>query len=310
MRVSRSGSGVSGSLNRQFFLKGYVMTRIITLFRFYIALIKVPQTGLLLFTAVAGYRTSAASHSAIELVLAAFGMLLVISGTTALNMVFDRDIDIIMERTKNRPIPREKITSSAAAAFGIVLILAGSVFNLWVSCLYAFIVFLGLFFDLVIYTIWLKRRSPWSILFGGISGGMPILAGRVLAMGSVDIIGILLVLIILFWIPTHILTLAMNYSKDYKLAGVPTFPNVFGFENARYFIAVSNIISAVTAFIAFYMLNVAVIGLYICLAASIVLLFLSFKTIIKPGEKTYFTLFKYASIFMVGVMLILVMHAS
>ena len=84
--------------------------------------------------------------------------------------------------------------------------------------------FAGLFFDVVIYTLWLKRRTPWSIVWGGISGGMPILAGRVLAVGRIEWIGVVLALAVLFWIPTHILTFSMRYREDYANAGIPTIP--------------------------------------------------------------------------------------
>jgi len=215
-----------------------------------------------------------------------------------------------MERTKSRPIPTGKISPRAALIFGVVLILTGMVLNFLVSLIYSLVVLAGMFFDLFIYTIWLKRRSPWSILFGGLAGGMPILAGRVLASGNIDLVGLLLALAILCWIPTHILTLAMNHSRDYKLAGVPTFPNVFGFANARYFIAISNLVAAIIIIFIFRLLAVPVISVYVWLAGSLILLLFSLKTILHPQAKTYFALFKYASVYMVGIMLILVLSGS
>ncbi len=231
-------------------------------------------------------------------------MLFAVSGTTALNMVFDRDIDAVMARTKNRPIPKGVLTPRAATIFSWVLILGGTVINLWISWLYAAVIGLGVFFDFIVYTIWLKRKSPWSIVFGGLSGGMPILAGRVLVTGQVDFIGILLMFAILLWIPTHILTLAMNHSKDYKLAGVPTFPNVFGFNSARYFIAVTNLIAAGILLMVAYFLHINHSGIVALRFGSLIMLVLSGRLILSPSEKTNFTLFKYASIYMAGAMLI------
>jgi heme o synthase len=280
------------------------------LIRFYIELIKVPQTGLLLFTAYAGYRSAGKCIDPLSLFFAGAGMLLVISGTTALNMVFDKDIDIIMKRTKLRPLPTKNISARAAGIFGIILIILGMALNVYVSVIYSLLVIAGTFFDLIIYTIWLKRRSPWSIIFGGLAGGMPILAGRGLVTGEVDLIGILLAFIIIAWIPTHILTLAMKYSDDYKLAGVPTFPNVFGFRNARFFITLSNVIAAVSILYAFYLLNISTPGLVIAIVGSVLLMILSLRIILNPVEKSYFTLFKYASLFMAGIMLILVLKVT
>jgi len=284
-----------------------MMHHVVRLVWFYVRLIKVPQTGLLLFTAVGGFRSGSGNIDLAPALTATLGMLFVISGTTALNMVFDRDIDYIMERTKMRPIPTGKVSPESATIFGVLLILGGSILNIRVSILFATVVAAGMFFDFVIYTIWLKRRSPWSIIFGGLAGGMPILAGRSLDIGSIDLIGLLLALSILFWIPTHILTLTMNHSRDYKLAGVPTFPNVFGYANAHYFIAISNIVSASIILYVFQLLKVSVVGVFVCTIGSLVLLAFSAQTVINPNKKTHFSLFRFASVYIGGVMLILVL---
>jgi len=277
------------------------------LFRFYLALVKTPQTGLLLFTALAGYQSANGHLELTEGLLAFLGLLLAVSGTTALNMVFDRDMDAVMERTKSRPIPTGAVTPRAALIFGIILITVGMVLNFRISVLYANVVLAGVIFDFLIYTIWLKRRSPWSIIFGGLAGGMPILAGRVLAAGQIDLLGILMATAVLLWIPTHILTLAMNHSKDYSLAGVPTFPNVFGFNKARHFIALSNMTAAIIMLHIFYRLQITTPGIIILLIGNLVLFILSYKIIRQPSLKMNFTMFKFASIYMAVAMLILVL---
>lgn len=279
----------------------------IRLLRFYIRLIKSPQTALLLFTAVAGYRSAGGNLALPEILVALVGLLFTISGTTALNMVFDRDIDAVMERTRTRPIPTGVISPNAAFAFGSVLIVAGMSGNYWVSLSYATVVLAGVFFNLAVYTLWLKRRSPWSIVFGGLAGGMPILAGRTLTLGYTDWIGILLALVILLWIPSHILTLAMSHSRDYKLAGVPTFPNVFGFNSTRYFMAVSNLAAAGIMLAVFLWLGVSVAGTVVLGLGSLILLGFSVRNILYPSERVNFALFKYVSLYMAGAMLILIL---
>lgn len=257
-----------------------------------------------MFTAFAAYRSAGGGLTAAESLLAMLGMLFAVSGTTALNMVFDRDIDAVMTRTKDRPIPKGIITPRAASIFSWILIFSGTMINLWISGLYAAVIGLGVFFDFVVYTIWLKRKSPWSIVFGGLSGGMPILAGRVLVTGNIDMIGLLMMMAILLWIPTHILTLAMNHSKDYKLAGVPTFPNVFGFNSARIFIAVTNMIAAGMLLTVGYLMDINHSGIIALRIGSLIMLYFSGRLILKPSEKANFTLFKYASLYMAGAMLI------
>jgi len=277
------------------------------LIRFYIQLIKTPQTALLLLTAVAGYRSASNSEYSFIIIFSAMvGLLLVISGTTALNMVFDHDIDTIMSRTKKRPLPAGNLSDFNATMFGIVLIAIGMAINLYISAIFAVVIFLGLFFDLIVYTFWLKRRSSLSIIFGGLSGGMPILAGRVLATGVIDLPGILFALAILLWIPTHILTLAMNHSNDYKLAGVPTFPNVFGFKSARYFIALSNVIAGAILIFVFNLLNITNSGMTILILSTFLLVGFSVKVIISPSKESNFAMFRYASIYMGIAMLILI----
>lgn len=274
--------------------------------KFYIQLIKAPQTGLLVLTAVAGYRSAESDLSLSVVIFALIGLLLVVSGTTALNMVFDRDIDTIMSRTKNRPLPLGKLSDIDATMFGIFIIALGMAINFFISTIFAIVVFAGLFFDLVIYTFWLKRKSPWSILFGGLAGGMPILAGRVLSAGIIDVNGLLLMAAILLWIPTHILTLAMNNSDDYKLAGVPTFPNVFGFNSARYFIALTNVIAGFILVFVFVNLSVGLSGMIVLAISTLVLITYSIKVITSPSERSNFFLFRYASIYMGIAMLILI----
>ena len=90
--------------------------------------------------------------------------------------------------------------------------------------IYGAIVFAGLFFDVVVYTIWLKRRTPYSIIIGGLAGGMPVLAGRTLAVGQIDTVGVMLALGVLFWIPTHIMTFSMRHFDDYRTAGRADLP--------------------------------------------------------------------------------------
>ena len=207
------------------------MKKIITQLRIFWQLIKSLQTGLLLATGLAGYMTARCPATHLGTLLGLAGSLfLAISGSTVLNMWYDRDIDAQMKRTANRPLPSGRISPRAALLLGSLLSVLGVGWALVVAPLYGLIVFAGLFFDVVIYTMWLKRRTAWSIVWGGISGGMPILAGRVLGNGEVDWVGLVLALAVLFWIPTHILTFSMRYFTDYQAASIPTFPARYGFD--------------------------------------------------------------------------------
>ena len=197
----------------------------------YLPLIKSLQTGLLVSTSLAGYMSARCPiFNLPTMAVLLISLVASISGSTILNMWWDRDIDARMERTKNRPLACGKIQTSEALWLGLLLSVIGVGIAVMMNVLYGLIIFAGLFFDVVIYTIWLKRRTGWSIVWGGIAGAMPILAGRALGVGSIDWIGIMLGLGILFWIPTHILTFSMRYATDYRNAGVPTFVSTYGLQ--------------------------------------------------------------------------------
>jgi len=273
----------------------------------YWPLIKSLQTGLLVMTGLAGYMSARCPIFNLGTLLGvAASLFLSISGSTVLNMWYDRDIDSRMDRTCWRPLPAGKITPQEALWFGLILSALGIGTALGMDWLYGLIIAAGLFFDVVVYTIWLKRRTCWSIVWGGISGAMPVLAGRALALGAVDWIGIALAAAILFWIPTHILTFSMRYHRDYQAAGIPTFPSTYSFRVTRNTIAISSILAAVAMGLAAFGIGMAWGYLRLMAVLAIGLLGLALYSTIRPSEKLNFGLFKYASIFMLGSMILIV----
>ena len=273
--------------------------------RAFLPLIKSLQTGLLLSTGIAGYFSAHTTANLGVLSGLVVSLFLAISGSTILNMWYDCDIDTVMNRTHNRPLASGKVTKQEALSLGLILSFAGVGWAVVLDGLYGLVVFAGLFFDVVVYTIWLKRRTSWSIIWGGISGGIPILAGRVLAIGQIDLVGILLMMAVLFWIPTHILTFNMHYFDDYQTARVPTFASTYGFEATRAIIALSAIIAAASIGVAGVMIGVQAGALRLMAVLSTGLLLLSFATVFRPSEQVNFSLFKYASIYMLASMILL-----
>lgn len=273
----------------------------------YWPLIKSLQTGLLLITGLAGYMSARCPIMNWQVIIGlVVSLFLSISGSTVLNMWFDRDIDAKMNRTCMRPLPANKISSREALVFGLVLSLIGVGLALAIDILYGVIVFAGLFFDVVIYTMWLKRRTAWAIVWGGIAGGMPILAGRVLGTGAIDWIGITLTLSVLFWIPTHILTFSMRYYDDYQAAGIPTFPSTYGFQLTRVAIAISSVLAAAAMALAAYGVGLSWGFMRLLAVLTGGLLLLAVGSLIRPSDNTNFGLFKYASLYMLSAMLLLV----
>lgn len=276
----------------------------------YWPLIKSLQTALLLITGIAGYMSvSCPVLNLPEIIALSFSLFLAISGSTVLNMWYDRDIDARMERTCLRPIPSGQVSPHEALILGLILGGTGVSWAAVVDSLYGVIVFAGLFFDVVVYTMWLKRRTAWAIVWGGISGGMPVLAGRSLALGHIDWIGGALALAVLFWIPTHILTFSMRYHEDYRTARVPTIPSTYGFPATRQIIAVSSILAVLLMGVV--ILGVGITGGFLHLfgVVSLILVFLAVTMVTKPSNTTNFGLFKYASMYMLGSMVILIIQS-
>jgi protoheme IX farnesyltransferase len=274
----------------------------------FLPMIKSPQTVLLLVTGLAGFSSARCPVVHWTTLLGLAGSLfLAISGGTVLNMWHDRDIDLIMPRTCNRPLPSGRVSPRGALVLGLVMSALGVGWALVLQPLYAMIVFAGLFFDLVVYTLWLKRRTPWAIVWGGIAGGMPVLAGRALGLGSLDWISALLALSVLFWIPTHILTFAMCYNADYRRANVPTVASVYGFRIARWVIAASSILAAVCIGVAAFLIGIEWGFVRLLAVLSGGLLLLAAASVFKPAERLNFGLFKYASLYMLSAMVLLML---
>ena len=272
----------------------------------YWKLIKSLQTLLLLLTGITGFISSRCPYTSWDLtLLMIISLFLAISGTTVFNMIYDKDIDAKMNRTNKRPLPAGEISSKEAIILGLILTIVGLAIAFYLSVLYGLIIFAGLFIDFVIYTVWLKRISAWSILWGGISGGMPILAGRVLGIGEIDITGILLAASILFWIPTHIMTFNIRHFEDYNNAKIPTFASKYGFKNTRLIISLSAILSSMAFILGAFILGIEWGFIRVLIILALIALGFAVNSILKPNDKTNFRVFKVASLYMIAAMFII-----
>jgi heme o synthase len=152
----------------------------------------------------------------------------------ALNMWYDADIDALMKRTANRPIPRGRIAPGEAFAFGIVLAaFAVGVLGVLVSWLAAALLAFTIFFYVVVYTAWLKRLTPQNIVIGGAAGSLPPVIAWVAATGGISVEPSLLFLIIFVWTPPHFWALSLVRVDDYARARLPMLPVVAGAEETR-----------------------------------------------------------------------------
>lgn len=275
--------------------------------RAYWSLIKSLQTMLLLFTGWGGYMSAQCpAHNLPTLTGLTGSLFLTISGSTVLNMVYDRDIDSCMRRTARRPLPAGDIGHNEALLLGLVMSAVGIAWALALSPLFAFVVSAGIFLDVVVYTVWLKRRTPWSILWGGLAGGMPVLAGRALGLGTIDWIGATLALAIVLWIPIHITTIQMRHRDDYRRAKLPTFPATYGDRATGMAIALSSVAAAVTTGAAAYGVGVTWGCMRVLIVLGAGMFALAIASLLRPSRRMSFSLFKYASIYMMSSMALLI----
>jgi protoheme IX farnesyltransferase len=165
-------------------------------------------------------------------VLAAIGILAIAIGAGAsgvLNQWYDRDIDKIMERTKDRPIPAGKIDPEEALAFGMITaVMSVIILGLSINWISAFLLGFTIVFYAIFYTVFLKRYTIQNIVIGGAAGAFPPVIGFTLVTGSLSLEPIILFGIIFLWTPPHFWALALIKQDDYKLANIPMLPVVSG----------------------------------------------------------------------------------
>jgi protoheme IX farnesyltransferase len=200
----------------------------------FVALMKPRVMSLVVFTALVGM---VAAPGQMHPALAAIALVCIAVGAGAagaLNMWWDADIDALMQRTAARPIPRGHLAAEEALTFGTVLA-AGSVATLgvivnWVA---GALLALTIAFYVVVYTMWLKRRTPQNIVIGGAAGAFPPMIGWAAVTGSVGIESVALFAVIFMWTPPHFWALALYRARDYARAGVPMLPVVAGADETR-----------------------------------------------------------------------------
>jgi protoheme IX farnesyltransferase len=220
----------------------------------YLALLKPRVMSLVVFTALVGMLVAPGGINPVVGLIAIVCIAIGGGASGALNMWYDADIDAIMSRTQNRPIPAGRISSGEALSFGLILsvfsvALLGLATNWVAGGLLAFTIF----FYAVIYTIWLKRSTPQNIVIGGAAGAFPTMIGWAAVSGTITWESLALFLIVFLWTPPHFWALALYKQGDYAAAGIPMMPNVAGEASTKRQIFVYSVILAVSAFLPVYL---------------------------------------------------------
>ncbi len=203
----------------------------------WVVMLKLRVISLALFTAGVGL-VVAPGH--LNFVTATAALLCIGAGAGAagaLNMWYDRDIDALMRRTARRPIPAGRISPMAALSFGLALAITSVLGLSLVTNFVAGIALAGsIAFYAVVYTMWLKRRTPQNIVIGGAAGALPPIIGWLAVTGHIEVLPVLMFAIIFLWTPPHFWSLALWSHADYARAGVPMLPVVAGARTTRHHI--------------------------------------------------------------------------
>jgi heme o synthase len=202
--------------------------------RDWIALLKPRVMSLVVFTGLIGLLIAPGHLNPVLGFTAVLCIAIGAGACGAINMWYERDIDALMRRTRNRPIPAGRMPAGAALAYGVTLaVFSVMLMFLATNAVAAGVLALSIFFYVFIYTVWLKRRTPQNIVIGGAAGAFPPLIGWAAVTGSVSLVPLVLFAIVFFWTPPHFWSLALFSNNDYARAGVPMLPVVEGARETR-----------------------------------------------------------------------------
>jgi protoheme IX farnesyltransferase len=219
-----------------------------------------------------------------------------------LTCYFDRDIDALMDRTKARPLPGRRIAPpEKALVWGLFLASLSMVLALLFNPLAGLWMFLGLFDNVVIYSLLAKRRSCTNILLGSISGGMPALFGWAIVQNNVTLTPLLISLLVVTWTPNHIWNLAIRYREDYARAGVPMLPVVTNLRRAVNLIAMSVFLMVAESVALGLVGGFGVIYFAIAVLGGAVSLAGHAYLYLQPSERNAWLMFKLSSLYLAAV---------
>jgi len=262
--------------------------------RDYLALLKPRVMSLVVFTGLVGLLLAPGHIHPFIATIAIFCIALGSGASGAINMWYERDIDALMLRTKNRPIPAGRLSPDSAIEFAVIMA-GASVFIMAVAVNYlsALLLLSAICFYVFIYTVWLKRKTPQNIVIGGAAGAFPPLIGWAAVTGSISPEPLLLFLIIFMWTPPHFWALALYRSDDYKNAGIPMLPVVAGVKETKRQIIIYTallVFSSILPFLYHYSGKVYLMGTLLLGARFIHYSFLVYR----GGPETSFKMFKFS----------------
>ena len=263
--------------------------------------------SLVVFTGFAGLVLAPGELHPVLSLVTVFCIAFAAGGAGAINMWYDRDIDALMARTRNRPIPAGRMAPQKALTFGfaisvIAVITMGVAVN-WVSA--ALLAFANAFYVFV-YTVWLKRRTPQNIVIGGAAGAMPPLIGWAAVTGTMGLESFALFLLIFLWTPPHFWALSLCRADEYAVAGVPMLPVVSGKDATRRQILIYSMLLVPVSLAPLVLGFAGAIYATAAIAMGGGLLFLACRIITQRDDGTARRMFQYSIFYLFILFLVLI----
>ncbi|MDX1917419.1 MAG: heme o synthase [Rickettsiaceae bacterium] len=268
----------------------------------YISLLKPRVMSLVIFTAISGLLLAPGKIHPFTAFASILFTSLGAGAAGAFNMWYEKDLDSLMDRTKNRALVRGVIEESDAFAFALILSAISLIgMCVCVNIVAATLLLISILFYVVIYTILLKTSTDQNIVIGGASGAFPPLIGWVSSTGTIDIDPVILFLIIFLWTPPHFWALSLYKSEDYKKASIPMLPIIRGIRSTKNHIIFYTILMSISTFLPLF---TGLCGLYYLISACILnfyFIVLSLRLSLESGIKNAPKLFGYSIIYLFGI---------
>jgi len=280
--------------------------------REYVEVTKPRIWSLLVYTGVAGYLIASGGSIDTRLLILTVALILGTGGANTLTGYIDRDIDAVMKRTMKRPIPSGRLDPGNALYYGLLLSIGSISLALMLNPLCGVLMAIGLFDNVVVYSLWSKRRTPLNIILGAPSGGVPTLIGYAAYDATLPLDAWLLFLLVVIWTPLHIWTLALVYREDYLRAGVPMYTSILDEDRSIKVIGVSALALALSSLLLPLAGGIYTHPVFLGTLAglNLLVLYYSYRVVRSPNMRDVWTLFKITSPYLFVVYTVAAILAS
>ena len=277
--------------------------------RSYIELFKMRIGVMIALSAVMGYCAIAHHFDGVAMAVLVVAMMLGSASASVFNHWYDRDIDRIMQRTRNRPLAADALAHpEQVLVIAAALLVAGVVLAWWAfNAMVALHLFLGAFFYAIVYTVWLKRRTWLNIVIGGAAGSFAVLAGAAAVDPSRMVLPILLAVVLFLWTPSHFWALAIMIKDDYARAGLPMLPVLAGDEVTARVIFANSLLMVVVAALPWWLGEMGAVYGVLSMMLGGLLLWYNWKLVVDPtrawARRNFFASMQYLAALFVVVLI-------